>query len=273
MSTFAYIWPGTPVKLFENYYRGPCMEALSQFSRRYWRCSFQYKNERCALVREGHGSKGHQKADGKLLAPGNYTSDFDIAKTTRNFNDNLIQVIGDVQRKLEQKRLQRAKDNSSYDDDDEQAAIAELHGLQTKAFFDRVGNVDNFVSHLACFSCLRELPEHPLPCGHVLCTPCIEACGKRHGKSTVLLESCPLHSDANSWISPWEINIKPQYAGVRILSLDGYFIPSTYFVKLLIVHRGGARGIVELEVLKAIETELGGNLEIQAFLDLIVGTR
>jgi patatin-like phospholipase/acyl hydrolase len=36
---------------------------------------------------------------------------------------------------------------------------------------------------------------------------------------------------------------------------------------------GGVRGIVELEVLKAIEKALGGNLSIQAFFDLIVGTR
>ena len=36
--------------------------------------------------------------------------------------------------------------------------------------------------------------------------------------------------------------------------------------------RGGIRGIVELEVLRALETALGG-LSIQAFFDLIVGTR
>jgi patatin-like phospholipase/acyl hydrolase len=39
------------------------------------------------------------------------------------------------------------------------------------------------------------------------------------------------------------------------------------------VSSGGVRGIIELEVLKAIETELGGRLPIQAFFDLIVGTR
>lgn len=51
--------------------------------------------------------------------------------------------------------------------------------------------------------------------------------------------------------------------------------------KLLIKHkdirsyvlRGGVRGIVELEVLRAIERALGGELPIQGFFDLIVGTR
>lgn len=37
--------------------------------------------------------------------------------------------------------------------------------------------------------------------------------------------------------------------------------------------RGGIRGIVELEVLSAIERYLGGKIPIQDFFDLIVGTR
>ena len=36
---------------------------------------------------------------------------------------------------------------------------------------------------------------------------------------------------------------------------------------------GGVRGIIELEVLRAIESKLGNSLPIQAFFDLIVGTR
>ena len=37
--------------------------------------------------------------------------------------------------------------------------------------------------------------------------------------------------------------------------------------------RGGIRGIVELEVLKAIERELPANIPIISFFELIVGTR
>ena len=37
--------------------------------------------------------------------------------------------------------------------------------------------------------------------------------------------------------------------------------------------RGGIRGILELEVLNAIERALGGELRIQSLFDLIVGTR
>jgi patatin-like phospholipase/acyl hydrolase len=37
--------------------------------------------------------------------------------------------------------------------------------------------------------------------------------------------------------------------------------------------RGGVRGVVELEVLREIERYIGGHIPIQAFFDLIVGTR
>lgn len=40
-----------------------------------------------------------------------------------------------------------------------------------------------------------------------------------------------------------------------------------------ILHRGGIRGIVELEILRLIQKALGANLPIQDFFDLIVGTR
>lgn len=38
-------------------------------------------------------------------------------------------------------------------------------------------------------------------------------------------------------------------------------------------YSGGMRGIVELEVLKAIQNSIGVNIPLQTFFDLIVGTR
>jgi patatin-like phospholipase/acyl hydrolase len=42
---------------------------------------------------------------------------------------------------------------------------------------------------------------------------------------------------------------------------------------LLIPDSGGIRGIVELEVLRAIQKVVGDGIPIRAFFDLIVGTR
>lgn len=54
----------------------------------------------------------------------------------------------------------------------------------------------------------------------------------------------------------WRVYLKPDTAGIRILTLDG----------------GGIRGIVELEILRLIERAMNGKLPIQCFFDLIVGT-
>lgn len=41
---------------------------------------------------------------------------------------------------------------------------------------------------------------------------------------------------------------------------------------MLTSNRGGVRGIVELEILRQLEKELGDMINIQSFFDLIVGT-
>lgn len=43
-------------------------------------------------------------------------------------------------------------------------------------------------------------------------------------------------------------------------------------LNMLTLHRGGVRGIVELEILRQLEKELGDLISIQSFFDLIVGT-
>jgi hypothetical protein len=77
---------------------------------------------------------------------------------------------------------------------------------------------------------LREMPEHPLPCGHVLCTPCVRTYSeldmKREGmqqkdKNFIRLDRCPLHLRYLRFTDPWFLKFKPDLAGVRILSLDG----------------------------------------------------
>lgn len=50
------------------------------------------------------------------------------------------------------------------------------------------------------------------------------------------------------------------------------FIGTILLELLLTLIRGGMREIIELEVLRAVEQALGG-IPIQAFFDLIVGTR
>lgn len=165
-------------------------------------------------MKSGHNPKGHQNSEGKIIAAGDYQSDFHADDYADDWYENIRRNLDGIQRAL-QDILIRLPHMA------EQQAVSDLHREHMNHFYRLVGQASDFVSHSTCFSCLRELPEHPLPCGHVLCTPCVEAYGRRSGKTVIKLKACPLHVRETAWLSPWEIRVKPLYAGVRVLSLDG----------------------------------------------------
>ena len=93
----------------------------------------------------------------------------------------------------------------------------------------------------------------------------------------VEIEGCPMEqSNGRSRHGSWRVFLKPDAAGLRILTLDGCVYHKNPSLERRIsdlVRRGGIRGIVELEILRQIEKAMGGGLNIQCFFDLIVGTR
>jgi hypothetical protein len=101
--------------------------------------------------------------------------------------------------------------------------VTRLHHVNIEIFYAHLGGAQKFVSHQTCLSCLRELAEHPLPCEHVLCTPCIKSYGRPDEKSSFsfVMEACPLHQADTVWPVPWQVSFKPPLASVRVLSLDG----------------------------------------------------
>ncbi|KAF6832216.1 hypothetical protein CPLU01_06315 [Colletotrichum plurivorum] len=241
---------GTTVQLLNDAYVEFCHIALEDFANFYAPCSYSSSRYgRCCNVKSGHSQKGHQNKEGRIFSGGGYQSDVNLQEFGSLW-------ITQIRTHLDQLQTQLYKLSHSLQEQSENQIAARLHREQLTDFYRSLGNVTDFVSHSTCFSCLRELPEHPLPCGHVLCLPCIEAYGIKTSGTSIEVDQCPLHPGQPLREPPWTISIKPPHAGVRVLCLDG----------------GGVRGIVELYVLKAIERVLGDGLRIQDFLDLIVGT-
>ncbi|KAI0555301.1 FabD/lysophospholipase-like protein [Xylaria curta] len=234
---------GTTVQLLNDAYVEFCEQALEEFANIHTPCSF-------CNAKSGHLPKGHQDENGKFISAGSYMSDFD-------FHDYKTQWVENIRTKLDELHGKFFNLSHTYKERPESFIAAELHNLPINGFYRSLGSdATLFNSHSTCFSCLRELPEHALPCGHVLCLPCVREYGLKVSKTTIELKRCPLHSMDTNWDPPWTVTVKPAHAGVRVLCLDG----------------GGIRGIVELQTLKAIERYLGPNLPIQYFFDLIVGT-
>jgi len=79
-----------------------------------------------------------------------------------------------------------------------------LYHTNVNVFYQHLGGAKKFISHSACFCCSRELADHPLPCGHVICTPCIKGYGKAFDEVACLysITMCPLRETDNIFQIP-----------------------------------------------------------------------
>ncbi|KAK3707125.1 hypothetical protein LTR37_012294 [Vermiconidia calcicola] len=227
--------------------------AMGEYLELHYPCSFvSSEGRQCMLVKARHQPKGHQDQHG-IIAAGDYQAAFD-SKFMHQWKAQLRSAIESLHRDFSYE-LEQASQVADTNAIPEERIALDLHIEYLNHFFEAVGPAASICSHSTCFCCLMDVPEHPLPCGHVICTACIKAYG-RPCKSTVSMSCCPLHREATKWAKAAIIRFKPPGAGVRVLALDG----------------GGIRGIVQLEVLHAVEQCLGGHIAVQTFFDLIVGT-
>jgi hypothetical protein len=114
-------------------------------------------------------------------------------------------------------------------------------------------------SNKICFSCLVEPPDFSLRCGHMICSSCVKVLGRQLGQECAYsLACCPLCSEGNQ--RPHQplaqIQLKPENTGVRVLAVDG----------------GGVRGVVSARILQLLEREIGLDLPLFYFFDVIIGT-
>jgi hypothetical protein len=155
--------------------------------------------------------------NGKVLAVGDYASQFSFVEYQETFQYNVYIRLYEL---LQMLRIQ-TRDLKQPERD----VAASIHReLVMCNFFTHStrGQKDAYISHSACFSCLFEPPEHGLPCGHVICTKCLKDFRSRlHYRTIIEIERCPICDDSLGW----RVALKPDAAGVRILTLDGYVQP------------------------------------------------
>lgn len=192
-----------------------CKAALHEFCRTNWPCEYQDKRGRsCHNFKSTH-SKGHQDKKGKVIGGGGYRSAFSPDK----FNDRWVQLLGE-DLKAFSSRLSQANLQSDGRRSELMHAIS-LHQRNLADFYGHLKSGEHYHSLATCLCCLTEVPQHPLPCGHILCTSCVKDFGYARKEFLISLEHCPLHPEDGGQGYGWLIRFKPNFAGVRILSLDG----------------------------------------------------
>jgi hypothetical protein len=96
--------------------------------------------------------------------------------------------------------------------------------LRKKPFCDlwNPGSSSEIISsHSTCFCCLFSAPTHPLPCGHVLCDPCVDDFSRR-SDPWLVINCCPLCGENRGSVPEWRLMKDAEEAAPRILSLDGF---------------------------------------------------
>lgn len=149
-----------------------------------------------------------------MLAAGDYIADFPPDDYVEVWKDNLRRRLDQIRQTLQQEAL-------STEGLSEHDLAPRLHLRYMNEFYSSLGSASLYLSQSACFCCLREMAQHPLPCGHVLCTKCIKAHGTVTENYWIHLSHCPLHKAETDWSDPFLVQLKPDTAGVRVLTLDG----------------------------------------------------
>ena len=154
--------------------------------------------------------------NGKVFAVGAYVSKFSFEDYRETFLWHVYSRLDELLKNLRSKVQEGAEHEAQ--------AAAELHRDTVMVHFYKhvaEGKKNAFISHITCYCCLFEPPEHALPCGHILCTSCLRAYGRLRARTVVEIEGCPFEPFVGARDQSCKFMLKPAAAGVRILTLDG----------------------------------------------------
>lgn len=197
-------------------------KVLKEFCDLHWPCEWvsPKKKTRCVNRKSTH-DKGHQLRNGSVYS-GEYESFFSMNNLRTFFQQKIYCRLVNFLAGLENECRNRSDEKS------EELVAAEIHrDKNIRLYYEKFRSINEGIfSNTSCLVCLMYTPEHRLPCGHVLCTPCFQAYGKLEQNVLITISSCPMPHRRIYWNDRWSIPIKPTLAGSRILCLDGLVFQS-----------------------------------------------
>ena len=219
---------GPVTDYFPKDYAPFCKTALQMFCNDIMPCEYSSKKiPYCCNVKTTH-VKGHQNVKGKREL-GHYTSSLNASSYEQTWIKQIRDNLQTLDRAFTQELRNRyplkdsGRRNSRSDREGSISTdlrlVSKLHSQKLAEFFSQTRFSQDFISCVSCFRCLMATPEHALECGHVLCDSCIREHGEQLDDLVTVVSSCPLHRGTIAM--NWEIARKPEFAGLRILCLDG----------------------------------------------------
>lgn len=153
---------------------------------KFWPCDYFLRTaegqQQCVNAPSGHPHHQVGRTVGGVQKKHSTTFPRRIVQNT--FNDLVERAFNGLKARLEHlsdshKRLEET---------------SKIHLKQTRYFYKLIGGIDKLASHLPCLICLDDVPEHSLPCGHVICRECAKATGDSAAGGFVTLQECPLQN-------------------------------------------------------------------------------
>ncbi|KAF8535225.1 hypothetical protein BDD12DRAFT_753138 [Trichophaea hybrida] len=201
--------------------------AVREFCQETWPCSFiDNKGRRCVNVSTKH-QKGHQIANGKVVAAGGYVDGDRIHLICEGSIKEVSLLYGTLLERLDKSVVGLARCSAV-------AIQAEVLARQPYSQMWSYGQTDPTInttttniafSHHTCFGCLFSVPTHALPCAHVLCDACIQDFSEpdQERQWVRMVRQCPLcgNNNESAFDPPWNFHTDPRQASPRVLSLDG----------------------------------------------------
>ncbi|KAF5562298.1 hypothetical protein FPHYL_5730 [Fusarium phyllophilum] len=230
----------------KNSYKAQVIEAFDLFSSVSLKCEFQDASGR-QCVNKNATHQCHQNGQGVVIGHGSYESQL--------FDELMVKWDNSLHSRL------KALDEEIDSQDTPQAmrsATWRIHRSAVEALYSAVETLE-MSDLMVCSWCFCNDSSELLACGHGICNACLAEItipASEIDQRLKAVHSCGLHNPSRLFDPPLHFFQLPVHINRRILSLDG----------------DSGHSVIQASILKDIENQLGGEIPIRHFFDLIGGS-
>ncbi|KAJ4257890.1 hypothetical protein NW757_003518 [Fusarium falciforme] len=235
-------------------YKARISQAFDQFACITLQCQFVHPETNTQCVNKRWAHVCHQNSQGDKIGLGSHESEL-LDKLIVTWENKLVETLSNLDQKVDEVITATGSEHSPKARLD---AAWLIHKAAMENLYRSIPGLKIF-DLVTCAWCFSNVPSEQLTCGHGICSACLPVVGGRDSSvdhRLIVVHSCGLHHLPHTFEPPAEFLDLPDHVGRRILSLDG----------------GGVRSFVGIRILSAIEEELGCEVPVRRFFDLIGGT-